>query len=287
MRSLRRVVPAIAIIACAATVGAGLTAVPAAQALPAAHALSGRTLTAGARAFPSVPTSSPTPVTVTYPGGDAVFSADDGGPAQAAVSQYLTNLPKSLGLPAGASLSDLFQAAYKVMQNAPAAPRRSPPPTFPGGAMSVSGSTITVDVPAASVQASSTAATETPNSTITGLGGKCLHVGSTSNGTALDLQDCDGTQSQHFWMEPDGTIQVFQKCLTVNGTGNTSPVVLSDCGGGSDQQWKQNGNGSGTITNPASGRCLDDPAGNTANGTALQIYDCNGGSNQHWSLAMA
>ncbi|MDX6208196.1 MAG: Ricin-type beta-trefoil lectin domain-like, partial [Frankiales bacterium] len=35
---------------------------------------------------------------------------------------------------------------------------------------------------------------------------------------------------------------------------------------------------------PQSGRCLDDPSGNTANGTALQLYDCNGNSAQVFTL---
>ena len=38
----------------------------------------------------------------------------------------------------------------------------------------------------------------------------------------------------------------------------------------------------GTLINPASGKCLDDPAGNTANGTQLVIWTCNGNSNQRW-----
>ncbi|HUD36261.1 MAG TPA: RICIN domain-containing protein [Streptosporangiaceae bacterium] len=33
-----------------------------------------------------------------------------------------------------------------------------------------------------------------------------------------------------------------------------------------------------------SGRCLDDPAFNTASSTQLDIWDCNGGSNQQWAI---
>lgn len=46
-----------------------------------------------------------------------------------------------------------------------------------------------------------------------------------------------------------------------------------------------NGSANGTVLNPQSGRCLDDPQANTANGTRLQIYDCNGVSTQQWTTA--
>jgi alpha-galactosidase len=39
-----------------------------------------------------------------------------------------------------------------------------------------------------------------------------------------------------------------------------------------------------TLVSAASGRCLDVPAGATANGTQPIIWDCNGGANQRWSL---
>jgi hypothetical protein len=33
-----------------------------------------------------------------------------------------------------------------------------------------------------------------------------------------------------------------------------------------------------------SGKCLDDPGFNTADGIQLEIYTCNGGTNQQWKL---
>jgi alpha-galactosidase len=42
-----------------------------------------------------------------------------------------------------------------------------------------------------------------------------------------------------------------------------------------------------TLVSAASGRCLDVPDGNTANGTQPVIWDCNGGANQRWTLAGA
>ena len=38
------------------------------------------------------------------------------------------------------------------------------------------------------------------------------------------------------------------------------------------------------LVSSASGRCLDVPGGNTANGTQPIIWDCNGGANQRWTV---
>ena len=53
------------------------------------------------------------------------------------------------------------------------------------------------------------------------------------------------------------------------------------CSGAANQVWRPTG---GTLVNPATGKCLDDPASNTANGTQLIIFTCNGGANQRWAL---
>jgi hypothetical protein len=49
------------------------------------------------------------------------------------------------------------------------------------------------------------------------------------------------------------------------------------------QKWVQQANGS--LLNPQSGLCLDDPSGNTANGTQLQIYTYNGTGAQEFALS--
>jgi alpha-galactosidase len=41
---------------------------------------------------------------------------------------------------------------------------------------------------------------------------------------------------------------------------------------------------SGTLVSAASGRCLDVPQSNSANGTQPIIWDCNGGANQRWTV---
>jgi hypothetical protein len=52
-------------------------------------------------------------------------------------------------------------------------------------------------------------------------------------------------------------------------------------GGSGAQQWTV---AAGALRNPQSGRCLDIPASNPANGQQLQIYDCNGTAAQNWTL---
>jgi len=51
------------------------------------------------------------------------------------------------------------------------------------------------------------------------------------------------------------------------------------------------GSGARTSTSPligiGSGKCLDDPAFNTADGTRMAIYPCSGGANQSWTLTAA
>ncbi|MFI5843045.1 glycoside hydrolase family 27 protein [Catenuloplanes sp. NPDC051500] len=42
---------------------------------------------------------------------------------------------------------------------------------------------------------------------------------------------------------------------------------------------------SGALVGTASGRCLDVPNSNTANGTQPVIWDCNGAANQNWSVS--
>ena len=62
---------------------------------------------------------------------------------------------------------------------------------------------------------------------------------------------------------------------------NKAPVELWTCTGGANQQWHPT---DGTLVNPVSGKCLDDPRYSTAPGTQLDIYTCNGGANQQWTL---
>jgi glycosyl hydrolase family 59/ricin-type beta-trefoil lectin protein/glycosyl hydrolase family 59 (putative galactocerebrosidase) len=106
---------------------------------------------------------------------------------------------------------------------------------------------------------------------------------SATDGTKVQMWDCNGGASQNWSIEPNGTIQLNGKCLDITGAGtaNGTLVELWTCNAGANQIWHASG---GTLVNPVSGKCLDDPAFNTANGTQLDIWTCNGGSNQQWRI---
>jgi hypothetical protein len=115
---------------------------------------------------------------------------------------------------------------------------------------------------------------------------KCVddNNGSATDGTKVQMWDCNGTAAQNWTVGTDGTVRINGKCLDVTSasTANGALVELWTCNGGGNQQWKPQ---FGTLLNPASGSCLDDPGFNTADGTQLEIWTCNGGTNQQWTVA--
>ncbi|MBP0460041.1 chitinase [Streptomyces montanisoli] len=121
---------------------------------------------------------------------------------------------------------------------------------------------------------------------ITGYGGKCVDVAgaNASNGSAVQLYDCNGTGAQSWTVASDGTLQALGKCMDVTaaGTANGAQVQLYDCNGSGAQVWRHQANGE--LVNPASGKCLDATGPSSANGTRLQIWTCYGSANQQWNL---
>ncbi|SHL45030.1 ricin-type beta-trefoil lectin domain protein [Actinacidiphila paucisporea] len=124
--------------------------------------------------------------------------------------------------------------------------------------------------------------------TITGYGGKCVDVAgaSSTNGSAVQLYDCNGTTAQS-WTASGTTFQALGKCMDVAsaGTANGTKVQLYDCNGTASQVWTRGANN--TLVNPQSGRCLDATGPSSANGTRLQIWDCSGAANQQWTAPAA
>ncbi|MFF5340123.1 endo-1,4-beta-xylanase [Streptomyces althioticus] len=122
---------------------------------------------------------------------------------------------------------------------------------------------------------------------IKGVGsGRCLDVpnASTSDGTQVQLYDCNGRTNQSWELTSSGELRVYgNKCLDAAGTGNGAKVQIYSCWGGDNQKWRLNSDG--TIVGVQSGRCLDAVGAGTANGTQIQLYSCGGGSNQRWSRA--
>nr|WSW57220.1 endo-1,4-beta-xylanase [Streptomyces sp. NBC_00998] len=128
--------------------------------------------------------------------------------------------------------------------------------------------------------------TPTPGSgQVKGVGsGRCLDVpgASTTDGTQLNLWDCNNRTNQQWSYTAAGELRVYgDKCLDAAGTGNGTKVQIYSCWGGDNQKWRLNSDGS--IVGVQSGLCLDAAGTGTANGTLIQLYSCSGGSNQRWT----
>jgi ricin-type beta-trefoil lectin protein/cellulase (glycosyl hydrolase family 5) len=116
--------------------------------------------------------------------------------------------------------------------------------------------------------------------------GRCLDVTSqaTSNGTPVEVWDCNGGTNQQWSSLSNGALQVYgNKCLDVPGHATTpgTKVEIWDCNGGTNQQWTLNADG--TIVGRESGLCLDVSGAGTANGTAVDLWNCTGAGNQKWT----
>ncbi|MFD0318015.1 endo-1,4-beta-xylanase [Streptomyces flavalbus] len=120
---------------------------------------------------------------------------------------------------------------------------------------------------------------------IKGVGsGRCIDVpnASTSDGTQVQLWDCNTGSNQQWTLTSAGELKVYgSKCLDAGGTSNGTRVQIYSCWGGDNQKWRLNSDGS--IVGVQSGLCLDAVGNGTANGTLIQLYSCHGGSNQRWT----
>ena len=125
-----------------------------------------------------------------------------------------------------------------------------------------------------------------PTTPLVGYQGLCLDLtgDNNTNGTAVAIYTCNGTNGQQWTEEPDGTVRADGKCLDVigGGTANGTKVDLYDCNGTGAQVWHPQSNGS--LVNPQSGACLDDTGFSTTPGTQVQIWSCSGNSNQSWVM---
>ncbi|WP_326720474.1 ricin-type beta-trefoil lectin domain protein [Streptomyces sp. NBC_00243] len=120
-----------------------------------------------------------------------------------------------------------------------------------------------------------------------GLAGKCLDVagGSSANGTAVQLYDCNGSTAQSWTVKADGTVQSLGKCLDVTSasTADGAQLQLYDCNGTGAQRWSYNST-TGDVVNTAANKCLDVTGNSSANGARAQIWTCTGAANQKWHL---
>lgn len=122
---------------------------------------------------------------------------------------------------------------------------------------------------------------------VVGAGGQCLDMrgGVADDGTAVQLWGCNHTAAQQIAYQAGSTARVLGKCLTATGggTANRTPVSIAGCSGAASQTWTHRSDGS--LLNPASGRSLDVPDGNTTPGAVqLQLYHCAAVTAQLWKL---
>ncbi|ETK30766.1 RICIN domain-containing protein [Microbispora sp. ATCC PTA-5024] len=148
----------------------------------------------------------------------------------------------------------------------------------------------TTPTPSATPTSSPTSTpTSTPSATsaLRGAGSsRCLDVpgASQTNGTQLQIWDCNGQANQRWTSTSAGELRVYGgKCLDVNGAGTAdgTSVIIWDCNGQNNQKWRLNSDGS--ITAVGANKCLDVSGAGTANGTKVQIWTCNGQANQRWT----
>ncbi|NUR29905.1 MAG: galactosylceramidase [Catenulispora sp.] len=116
--------------------------------------------------------------------------------------------------------------------------------------------------------------------------GRCVDVpgASQSNGTQVELWDCNGGANQQWTATSANELRVYgSSCLDAAGSGTTAgtKVDIYTCNGQANQKWTLNADG--TITGTQSGLCLDATGAGTSNGTLLELWTCNGGSNQKWT----
>ncbi|MFD4524437.1 ricin-type beta-trefoil lectin domain protein [Streptomyces sp. NPDC058470] len=142
---------------------------------------------------------------------------------------------------------------------------------------------------ALSASALSAAPAAAATGTITGLGGKCLDVAgaSSTNGTAVQIYDCNGTAAQQWTRGSDGTIRALGKCLDVTGnsTADGAKLQLWDCAGSTNQKWTVST--AGAIIGTQSSKCADVTGNTSANATPVQIWTCGGSANQKWTAPAA
>ncbi|MGW7361599.1 ricin-type beta-trefoil lectin domain protein [Streptomyces sp. NPDC054802] len=109
--------------------------------------------------------------------------------------------------------------------------------------------------------------------------------GSTADGTAVRLWDCNGSAAQRWTLGADGPARALGKCLDVTSgsTADGAKVQLWSCNGSGAQQWRYEP-GSADLVNVPADKCLDASDHASANGTRAQIWSCTGAANQKWRL---
>ncbi|MFD6534665.1 ricin-type beta-trefoil lectin domain protein [Streptomyces sp. NPDC060184] len=131
---------------------------------------------------------------------------------------------------------------------------------------------------------------EGPTGHVTGQGDKCVDLAAgPAAGVQAVLASCDDDASQQWTLGTDKTLWNQGKCLATaeGGTTNGTDVVLDYCDGSQGQRWGVDAV-NGYLVNAASGLCLENGNGSTADGNPLIIWACNSGdAGQKWKVPSA
>ena len=121
---------------------------------------------------------------------------------------------------------------------------------------------------------------------IVGFAGKCIDIpgSNTTDGTQLQLWDCNGTGAQSWTFASDGTLRALGKCMDVpyGSTANGALIQLVGCNGNPAQQFVLSS--AGDLVNPQANKCVDVLDFNSNSGAKLQQWDCAGTANQKWHI---
>jgi beta-glucanase (GH16 family) len=151
--------------------------------------------------------------------------------------------------------------------------------TAPGGSTTSGGTMSVAYVAAYTTKLSATGP-------IVGYGGLCVddRLSSQANLNPVQVYPCNGTAAQQWTVTADSTLRALGKCMDVDHSGiaDGTTVDLYYCNGSGAQVFRPQANGS--LYNPESGNCLNDPGWSTRPGTQLQIWACTGQANQQWAL---
>jgi streptogrisin C len=116
--------------------------------------------------------------------------------------------------------------------------------------------------------------------------GKCIDIpnSNTTDGTPLQMWDCNGTGAQSWTFHGDGTVRALGKCMDVawGSTANGAAIQLVACNGNPAQKFVLSA--AGDLVNPQANKCVDIKDWNSASGARLQTWECGGSANQKWFL---
>ncbi|MGW4983061.1 sigma-70 family RNA polymerase sigma factor [Streptomyces mirabilis] len=182
---------------------------------------------------------------------------------------------------APASAPSLSPTPSKTTSPSPSPPRTSHPvrtrtPTLSSDSSLAQSGTVTVNGAVRTGQMVSGVAADL-----------CLnnHWASAADESPITIYPCNGTIAQKVTVTSDNRLKIQGKCVDVSGggTANGTPVQLFSCSSNNPAQvWMPQPDGS--LLNPQSNKCLDDPGATLQEETQLQIFDCNKTAAQRWRI---